>query len=487
MLRDFTAILEPLPWDPHWHRFRALAWRGDDTGEALTCWRKYLHDLENGGPAPGGDSRRVQALVWREIGQSVGHLEPDWDSQPVLKDLKAELEGEDDELEDELAIGAFEKSLSFDPTQRQVYDSLLRLYEDADVPERVARTLTRVVEAFPDDVSVLRRLVDHHLRRDEPESALQYLERVRTLQPLDPVLGQVEATARAALGRHLALKGQFQEARTQLTRAGELDAGLPARKALLTRQAMLELSAGQDAQAEALIEQAQAQGGEPVVLALWLAIESIRFKLPKPQQKRFQQQFKTAAARKVTSAAAGTLASTMLACLLAKIDYPGRAGHMQEVVRYLGRTTRIKYVEDDLVLACKFLDATEKEALFDKLGRRGLKLFPNSPFFLHLAAEQEIENGPWRCDLEYAHSLLSRALPLAQASQKPADQKLIPGIRETLSKLDDIREAMQSLPIPPGGMPRTPREMQRMLANMLNSFPGEDDDFFLDEPEFDDD
>jgi hypothetical protein len=36
-------------------------------------------------------------------------------------------------------------------------------------------------------------------------------------------------------------------------------------------------------------------------------------------------------------------------------------------------------------------------------------------------------------------------------------------------------------------MPRTPREMQRMLANMLNSFPGEDDDFFLDEPEFDDD
>src|SRR5262249_30980038 len=151
------------------------------------------------------------------------------------------------------------------------------------------------------------------------------------------------------------------------------------------------LKAGQDAPAEALIKQAQAQASEPTVLALWLAIESIRYKLPKPLQKHFGQQFKAATARKVTSAAAGNFANTMLSCLLGKVDYPGRAGHIQEVVRYLGRTTRIKYSEDDLVCACRLLEEVNKVELLDKLGRRGLKLFPKSPFFLHLTAEQELE------------------------------------------------------------------------------------------------
>jgi tetratricopeptide (TPR) repeat protein len=473
MLREFTSLLEPLPWDPHWNRFLAVASEGCGDNKALEYWWQYLRDLEAGCPAPGGDARRVQALVWRQIGQILEREDVHFELPPGLLNLLPTRELYGPNSFTKLAIHAFEACIRLDPMQRNTYDSLMELYDANEQPERVAATATRLLAAYPDDVAVLRRLVELHLRRDEPESALPYVERLRALQPLASELTVIESTARMSLARHFALQGHFREGREQLARAQTPVSPAPVQAGLLIRRAMLEFLAHKEEEAEGLIKQAQATFGEPVVLGLWLAIEAIRYKIAKPLQKRLQQQFKSASARKATGAAASGLAKTMLAHLSEHADYPGRAGHVTEVLAYLGRTTRTKYSEEELMEVCLFLDAAEKVPLLEKFVRRGVKSYPKSPFFLHQSAQLEIERGPFACDVAYAHKQLTKALELAQASQIPRDQRLIPIIKETLSQIGDVHEAMKTFP---GRLPRNPREMEAMMAAMMGEFQDDDDD-----------
>lgn len=489
VFRDYASVLEPLPWDPRWNRWQALVWeaREGNVAFAVKSWRRYLRDLESGCPVPGGESRQVQALVWRRIGEMCAHLLEE-DAHDGFGFSPDELQREDLDYSAE-AVAAFEQSLRLDPTQRKTHEKLIDLYEELDEPARIVEAATRLLENFPDDVKTMERLVAHHMDYDEPDSALRFIDRIRKLQPLNTKIDSNEAWARMAMARHLALQGRWQEGREQFARLSTLPADVVEPYRLLARQAAFEFKAKQDAQAEAFMRKAETELAEPTPLWLALAIETARYKLPKALQKQFNQQFKTAAARKATTATASALAKVMIAYVVEDVRYPGRDTHVRETLRYLGRTTRLKYLEPELTKVCMFLQAADEEGpLLDKLALRGEKLFPNSPFFLNQAAVFELSKGPYDCDLQRAHALLEKALPLAQASQNPADAALIPVIKESLSKLQDIREAMESMPLPPGGLPRSPAELQAMLADMMmNEYEDDDDDFFDDDPGPEDD
>jgi hypothetical protein len=488
MIGDFKAILEPLPWDPKWHRFEAILWEGRQGSpeQAIQFWRKYLQDLEQGIATPIGELQQVQALVWLRIGE-------------ISSDL-ADEGGDEDELEYERflsksvkqnpilneyrtqAVEALRQSIKLDPKQRKPYQLLIENYHSWNQTELMIAALEGFLQTFPDDVDASRMLISQYQLRDEPERVLRHIERLRSLRPLDTKLNGDEAWGRIALARHLALKGRWEEGRAEFDRVETslLKEYVPPHR-LLSRRAAFEFKADDAAKAEVYIEQARLTLKEPAPIWLSLAIESVRYELPKPLRQRFNQEFKSGIARKVTSETAGNLAELMAGFFAGRLNYAGREGHVRDIVGYLKRTSRLKYREPDLRIVCALLDLVEnEEKLLSTMSKRGHKLFPNSPYFLIADVEQDIMKGPLSFNAQQIQKKLKKALALAEASQNPRDSELIPSIREKLARVQDMCEMMASLPFMARGLPNSPQDLFDLFDDMEDEFDDEESEF--DEP-----
>jgi tetratricopeptide (TPR) repeat protein len=494
---EVIGALEPLTWDPHWNRFRALLRESEsgNTEDALTYWKRYLEDLNHCSTVLEAEPRIVQAMVLRRIASMYDDLADDDDEDygDFYDDPYDDFDEDDEDgqfhpREDgdsaaqefhDSAVAALEKSLQLDPTQRTTHLQLIELHQLHEEPERAAEAQRKLLDAFPDDVETMRRLITYYQGRDEPEPVLLYIERIRAIKPLDNSILDTEVWARFSNARHLAIAKHFEEGREELARAVAIpNIFLPPYRTI-TRRAAFEFKAGSETDAEEFVRQATELLDEPTAAWLSLSIEAARYKLSKPLQQRFNKQFKDALARKVTSKTAGLLAATIVSYVNPAIDYTGRAGHLREIVRYLKRTIRTKYDESELRNVCVFLHQLDNEkSLEEKLANRGLKLFPSSPFFLHLTAMFDLSRGPFASDPTRSQAQLKQAFDLAQASQDPRDTQLIPSIKSALSRMEDIREAMSRFSSGPGPRPN----MLPMIEDFLESLQ----DQFLDGADIDD-
>jgi len=476
LLKEFTAALEPLSWDPHWNRFQAILWEGSQGSprEAIQHWRRYLLDLEKGVSGLPGELRQVQALVWRRIGV----LSSDLGDEPEFGFFGDDPEDLDDESEiREQVVEALQHSLRLDPKQRKTYELLIEHYEDWDQPDHAIATLEALLKVFPDDVDALRRLLREHQLRDEPEPVLSCVERLRKLTPLDTRVSWEEAWGRLARARHLTLAKRWDDARAEFARVESSLKDYVAPYRLLSRRAAFEFKAGDAAQAEASIEAARASLTEPTPLFLALAIESVRYQLPKTLQTRFNRDLTKALTKKVTSETAGELAENLAGYFVSRVDYLGRATHAKEIVGYLRRTARTKYREPDLQHVCGFLQVIgEEDKLLTTLLKRGVKLFPSSPFFLLAEAQQDLRKGPMELRPQATQKKLEKALTLAEASQNPKDAELIPIIKSALARVRDAVEAMNSSPFGRGGMPGSFRDMFNAMLDRFGAMGPDDDD-----------
>ena len=103
-----------------------------------------------------------------------------------------------------------------------------------------------MVERFPENLEALLFLANHHVQRDEPLAARDFLFRARRLKPLDPEIKAMVRAVHLASARHHALAGRWEEGRAEFA-AAENMAGLqrPSYR-LLVHRAVLELKAGRD-------------------------------------------------------------------------------------------------------------------------------------------------------------------------------------------------------------------------------------------------
>jgi tetratricopeptide (TPR) repeat protein len=482
LIAEFKTALEPLPWDPNWHRLEALLWEGPrgEPDKAVQSWRNYLRDLEKGVTGLPGESRQVQALVWRRIGEISADLVNESEA-PAPPFAPQRPEREVNALRDR-ATEALQQSLRLDPNRIETHQRLIENFESWDQPERLVAALEELLRVFPGDVDALKQLIRQRQLRDEPEFVLGYVERLRKLKPLDPDLDREEMWGQLVLARHRALSGRWDEGRAAFTRVETALPGSISPHLLLARRAAFEFKAGNDAQAEELVERARPLPNEPTVLWLSLAIESVRYELPPALRERFQREFQSALARKANSETAGALAVLIGGYFIGQIDYPGRDGHAQDVLRYLKRTTRLKYREPDLRQVCALLAhaGPEDDKLLAALVKRGLKLFPNSPFFIRMDAERGLMGGPMAFNSPRTREKLQRALALAQASQDPQDAALVPGLQALLARLQDLSETMRTLPLP-FGLPGA-GNLNDMFGALMDQFDP-DFDFDDDEPD----
>jgi tetratricopeptide (TPR) repeat protein len=490
LVKGFTYAAERLPIDPHWNRLWALICEGPqgEPDQAAHYWRNYLRDLETLPAFKPEERVLARALVLKHLGEEhVEEVEAMADSadspfgpRPSERELRAERDR---------AVSCFEESLKLAPDHRPTYHALMGAHEEWNQPDDAATVARRLLERFPDDFGAVMFLTDYHFRRQEPDPALEYVQRARALKPLDEQAIANEWAVQVLRARDLALRGRWDEGRAAFEAAERLrpveSLGLHFR----ARRAVFELKAGQAERAEALI--AEALQALPEATPLWLAllIESTRYKLPKPDCERFEARWLTALPKKVRSETAGTLAELMVAFVGGEVDYTGRAGHLKEVLGYLRRTTRIKYEHDDLARACTLLGLLPKEAvLFEKLVKRAIKLFPDSPLFLTLSGSLELKKGPFGGgNFRLARDQFEKALERAEASNDPQNVRLVPKIRESLSMLRDLSSSPMGLPFMgtgPGAFPGGPGTggFHDLFGALSDMFGGEPDDDFDDEP-----
>ena len=203
-----------------------------------------------------------------------------------------------------------------------------------------------------------------------------------------------------------------------------------------------EFKAGQTARGEEYVQDALRLGVEPAVLWLTLAIQAYFYELPDSARQRFEAALRAELRKKVRSGAAGGLAALLRSYLAAEIEYPGREEHIGQVADYLRKSTRTKYKAEDLDKVCAFLyDLDDEQALFEKLARRGVKSFPDSPYFLCAGAAMEVQKGPFKCNIPKARKLLEQALAAVQNKNIPNAAKQAVEIQQHLSLLKNFEAA----------------------------------------------
>jgi tetratricopeptide (TPR) repeat protein len=477
LVEAFTRAAEPLDIDPRWNRLRALVWDGpagtfDDMEES---WQLYVKDLETVTCLAPQERTLAQALVWKHLGEGfLAHAEMATQSTcncPNCERNRREADG----LQAQ-AIAWLKESLRLCPDHRDTHRALIEAYRARGRPEDAAAAARRLLEVDANDFPAVALLLDHHYQRDELEPALEYALRARALKPLDVTTARNEWAVHVARTRWLAIQERWDEGRAEFA-AAELAS--PADSRMLhyqARRALFELKAGQTERAEALINDLQESLADPAPLWLALFIESTRLLLPQAVRDRFEARWTNAQPRKVHSASAGALADLMTVCLDGKFADAGRDTHLDQVVDYLARTTRIKYRLADLKRVCTLLRRLPKQQpLLKKLVDRGRKLFPGAPVFHLWAGELEPVIGRLRGQsLTRARESFEKALALAEQSTDPADRKLVPEIQKQLSQTSDMHSGPTGLPFgwpggAPAGLPRSDAEFASVIDAMARA------------------
>ena len=491
LLKGFTRAAEPMPFDPRWNRLWAIAWDGSQghPEQAESFWRKYADDLD-GSPALQPDERlTARALILTHIGEEWSHFARDLGPDPNGPDFGRASEFDEEIIEARnRAVTVLEESLRLFPSHRPTYQALIENHDNGNQPDHAADVSRRMLDAFPDDFEALQRLTLHHLGRNEPAQALPFAIRARALRPLDPKVVHGEWNCRLALARHLAIAGQGNEGRAELEIVARGAPEIARAVGFAARRAGLEFKVGRAEAAEAILQEARGARPDPAPLWLAMGIEARRYQLPQPVIDRFESLWKTAATGKARGDTAGALAKVLGSFFVDQIDYPGRDEHAKQVVTYLGRTTRLKYPdEENLTYVCAFLDQVScPPGLCEKLTRRGLKLFPESPTFPLILGTMEMTKGPFHADVNKARRHFESALTLALAREgsDPKYTEIIPSIRQQLSLLTDLTSGPMGMgrnrgmpfpfPMPgaragsAGGKGPIPADLAAALGDVLN-------------------
>ncbi|MEW4568912.1 hypothetical protein AB1L88_13690 [Tautonia sp. JC769] len=499
--REVTRSLEPLAIDPRWNRFHALLWEGPQGSleDAEPYWRKYLKDLDTSAAIREDERPMARAIVLRHLGLVFADEADDLAHEGLDGVIHV---GPSGTRARKKAVAFLEEALKACPAYRQGFESLITLHRGWEQPEEAAAVSRRLLDAFPDDFDTLLDLASHYQDRDDPSLALDYARQARALRPLDARAANLEWAAHVSLARHHALKRRFEDARRAFEAATALRPEDARSTHFLARRIVLELKAGCEEQANALIDEARSLLVEPAPLWLAILIEARRYRLTKPRREPFEALWSEATAGKTRGETAGALASLMNSFLVTDIRYTGRDTHIRQVAAYLKRTTRLKYREEDLTAVCAFVGHVPGDRkLFEALARKGERLFPDAPQFPTFLGTWEMEKGPFRCNPTKARNWLQKALTLAEAraATDPRAATLIPKLHGFLDDLDRLSSGPLGMFGPFFGGPGTPDtagpppdpagfppEAQAILDLFERSGMRPEDLFALDDEDFED-
>ena len=284
------------------------------------------------------------------------------------------------------------QSLQFDPADRDTHLRLLR-HARLNGDLKQARTGLDVArQQFPGDALVLQEAVEMALAAGAFKKAAGLAKQVLQAEPINPrvraLIGQAHlAHARKLIGtRKLqAARRELEEAANWLRSAGE--------------RGLLELLRGFAAEpaasGDALLQQAVADLGGPLVGAFHLLLEGKRVK----SQPAFAPQDllrRAAVDIAATPGAAEVVALAQVLHAAAQRDAALTAA-LGALSGMLGRAAAtLRWSESDHLLVCEALHRHGQPELTRRFAAAALKLWPERPVFVYLEASARFAAAPWR-------------------------------------------------------------------------------------------
>ncbi|MBV9488294.1 MAG: hypothetical protein JO069_01035 [Verrucomicrobia bacterium] len=152
-------------------------------------WRMFLQFWSAGDPL----KPKITSLVLEQVG---GYYAQREGSLPFSFGEEGEFLRDED-----AAIGFLEESIKSDPSNLGAYLKLLDVYESAEKTSDRNRLLDRITRLFPNEKAVLLRAGRECVKRKAYSKGIQYLERARSLDPLDPEVLETLVLAYTNLAR----------------------------------------------------------------------------------------------------------------------------------------------------------------------------------------------------------------------------------------------------------------------------------------------
>ena len=460
-LSDLAAVMEPLPVDPHWNRGLAMAWERSDNDYdddekyddyyddydylalAERYWRAYLDDLASLECLLPAERTLARALVWLRLGRLLAE-----DSSPMCSTCG--VRHEPDEDIQRRAIDCFENALKLSPELLSAYQELAATYREWGDAEQAAATWRRLVERFPENLETLLFLADHHIRRDEPFAAGEFIFRAQRLKPLDSRIKAMVWSVHLAAARHRALAGWWDDGRAEFAAAEKVDGQDAEAPYLLVCQAALELKAGDLGLANRLLDRARSELGEAAPIWLLMTIESRRYALSKVVGDEYEHRWLTSLKKSRRSAPAGEMCRISAAHAMMNVNYLDCEDHAARLLDFLRDCKRVKWDARALRNVLDFLIVREhreeqrKEALVKKkstndttklladLATKARGKFPNNSFFQLMAGEMELRKGPSGCNRPFARDCFERVLKLVKETNDPDSVQIVKRARKNL-------------------------------------------------------
>jgi hypothetical protein len=451
LVTGFTRVAESMAIDPGWNRLWALVWDGphaESTG-AQAHWSRYLEDLSRLDTFSARDGALAQALIWNRLAELFrARAQVRAGTATAAAPRGVQRAGVDDAEQAEFGrngtIACLEKSLELAPGHLPTHRLLVESYRSWNDSAGLEAAANRLLAVFPDDLETLELLARRFWARDLPEPALQLARRARTLRPLDESLRELEGSIRYDLARQHALAGKWAEGRAEFLAAEQLQPEWTGQFASLARKAVFEATAGEVALSHRYLLAARERLVEPAPLWLALAIESVRYGMPREIQVGYAQLWEEEIKKPCRSETAGAISMVAAALLSAGIEYPGRADHVQRISAYLRSGKSSIHRRGDIETVCGFLSLVPSERrILEELVELGVERYPESPLLHFRAGAIELEKGTSRLREPVARRHLESALELAAASAQPHENALCPEIKGMLSRLSELTKSRQ--------------------------------------------
>ena len=170
------------------------------------------------------------------------------------------------------ALAVLQRSIELDPNNLQAHLALCGVHEALQQPSERNRLLDVMTTRFPDEKAVLLRAAEGCVERKAFVKGLQYLDRARQLDPLDPKLPVLTVNAHQQMARQHFQQRRPEKARQALAQAEPFLVDHPndfdrSRWTARARHGVMERIWGEPARAEALLAEARALApGETVGL-----------------------------------------------------------------------------------------------------------------------------------------------------------------------------------------------------------------------------
>ncbi len=458
LLERLIQSVAPPSYDPKWNRTWALLWerseegRGDLDPEELAekHWRAFANDLSTLPSWSETDRRMAQSLVWSHLGE----LFAAWSS---TTDEDEDEEFEEDRAEEEAlranvrqqARACFTTAQTLAPEILVPWQASVKACQKWKDQEGELAARMQLLEHFPEDFESLTAVADELVKQDRSLEALLFLERARRLKPLDEEVQARLWSTHLGAARQLAVLKKFEEGRNHLAEAERCDLTGQRRQQLLARRSIFERKAGDEEAAMRFDREACTLASEPAPVGLQLAAEAVRYELSKSMIAAYEADWLKQLSKKCNSQSAGLMAEYMTSYLKSRTLYDGVKKHALAVYDYVQRTSRVKFDREHLRSVCGFYGilndhhttwAPKVQQHLEQAAKRGVKQFPDDPFFMMILGTLEMLRGPNRARRKYAGDCLRKALSLAEQNPALTTPDLVNNIRAQLDMLEEFEE-----------------------------------------------